>query len=945
MDKIAIPFLLLLALIGAGAAVWFYVAEDSIEPDDTKQPEVVDVDEEMATVDKKPDPSAVVGERIEIAKGSGEKAVAEIGPEGILQGTVYDLNGKPLAGTKIKLFKFKQVPMPKTGRTRIDFAQKEVKMATTDATGHYEFKECLAKYPGKQLSMKSLNREYVAVLKDHVGAGMVVDFKLQRGARVMGVITDRDTGKPIEGVRVKGDVKNVTSSMHSYERFTEVTKTDSQGRYELNGAPAGRLQMLLEHEDYEMSYIAPSQGLDTTLGNDLKFSFKMKRGIVLNGLVIDATTRKPIAGAVFTYKEMPFISHAKEKTGILGKFRVKGISRGFRSIEIMAKDYTHLRQNVDFNDDDMAKEIIFELKPAGRARGLVLDDNGDPVENADIYVAIQIGVFFKIRDYPETRTDAQGQFEVRNLGDGVEYKICAAREGWTVGVGEVLRGATGEVVEDVIVTVDRGSVVQGQILDQSGVAIAGAEVALYKPPVQGVWFPPGFKVGQKSDESVVADETGTYKFKGLHAGRYRLSVDHVEYIAVASKQVDISAGNESLNYDFNLERGRTISGRVVDDVGNVVAGARVDATQGRNIRQRVSATTDESGEYVIRRLHDRPYRIFASSRSKVGTALDDVPADSSNIDFVLQNYGSLRAHLASRSGETPEKMKITLFPLADVERKGAKYAKDRMAQKMMRTSEAFIEKDIYPENGYIDVQKIVPGDYRIELSSDEFREYKLELITIASGSLTNGPEIVLLSGGRLEGYILDSEGNPVGGKEIQIFLRAGRGTLKKTSIGKGGKRVTTSSRADWPGKQVVPDSEGFYSIGGLPPGKIEMVIRSRLYCVPQIEELQVPGESILKKNVTMVRGGTVLFHVKDENAAPVPHAQVSVVTMDGNPAKVDGRRVAARGSVRGELRVPKLMPGKYKFYIRRRGHDTVELEIEVGPGEQAIRDVTLPVIR
>ena len=123
---------------------------------------------------------------------------------------------------------------------------------------------------------------------------------------------------------------------------------------------------------------------------------------------------------------------------------------------------------------------------------------------------------------------------------------------------------------------------------------------------------------------------GTYTFKDLPAGRYRLSANRGGYLQLdygqrrpgePGRPLEVGEGQAIKQVDFVLPRMSVISGRVTDEMGEPIEGVSVYATRqlfydGRRRFVPVSGTvrTDDEGEYRIPRLAPGTYHVMASTK-------------------------------------------------------------------------------------------------------------------------------------------------------------------------------------------------------------------------------------------------------------------------------------------------------------------------------------------
>ena len=123
-----------------------------------------------------------------------------------------------------------------------------------------------------------------------------------------GVIRDKDTGRPIAGILLRGMVfkeRNLVPVPN-----VEAT-TDAQGHYRLNGLPKGPAYRLFLEPAAGLPYIKAtfrvvggSPGLDP-----LTFDIALKRGVLVRGRVTDKATGRPAWGSIkaYTFADNPHV--------------------------------------------------------------------------------------------------------------------------------------------------------------------------------------------------------------------------------------------------------------------------------------------------------------------------------------------------------------------------------------------------------------------------------------------------------------------------------------------------------------------------------------------------------------------------------------------------------------------------------------------------------------
>jgi hypothetical protein len=127
--------------------------------------------------------------------------------------------------------------------------------------------------------------------------------------------------------------------------------------------------------------------------------------------------------------------------------------------------------------------------------------------------------------------------------------------------------------------------------------------------------------------TVSTDAEGRWQLKALPAGSYRLSVSKGGYVEIgygqlrpfeSGKVLELSDGQTMEKLDVSLPRAGVITGRVVDEFGEPVTGARVApmryryvSGQRRLVMMAGSDTTDDIGQYRLHGLSPGEYYVSA----------------------------------------------------------------------------------------------------------------------------------------------------------------------------------------------------------------------------------------------------------------------------------------------------------------------------------------------
>src|SRR5687768_17577104 len=157
----------------------------------------------------------------------------------------------------------------------------------------------------------------------------------------------------------------------------------------------------------------------------------------------------------------------------------------------------------------------------GRIKGrLVTADTGTPVRRAQVRLS---GPDIMPKS---AATDQEGRFEFKDLPAGA-FSVSASKSGFvTVNYGQKrpfepgkpIEIVDGQVVENADITMPRGSVISGRIMDEFGDPIADTQVSA----MRSTWVN-GRRRLQSAGRTATTNDLGQYRIYGLPPGDYFVS--------------------------------------------------------------------------------------------------------------------------------------------------------------------------------------------------------------------------------------------------------------------------------------------------------------------------------------------------------------------------------------------------------------------------------------
>jgi uncharacterized GH25 family protein len=852
-----------------------------------------------------------------------------------IAGFVRDLEGTPIAGATVQVIQY-DTPRDLSLTPLWDrFVESTLLQTTTGPDGAYRFGDLV---PAELKYVKAVAPGFIPQVKDAVKVGLLADFSLRPGAPVEIRVVDEATGEGLAGALVKGYFKTAnTSDVNVTYRWDERRRTDAQGVIRFDAVPAEKILWLFHHGRYEDR----QEEHAVQAGRTNVITLKMKRGLTVKGRVLNKFDDKPIPGAVAQ------ISRAlMPDKGLLtdekGEFVFEGLTRGQQAFSFRADGFTEERFPYVLDDSyefDSARNNVleFRLEPTGSVSGVVLDPDGRPVDNARVYVAVNAIIVNKIRQDVEFVTRADGKFFVGNLGTKSAFFIAVHKDGYGIGVSPELKVGPAELREGLEVRLRRGSGIRGQVTNEIGAPIAGAIVTVQIPGFSDVWFPPGLGLGQASTQTFVTGDDGRYELTGVWKGSYTFAVEHPAHVGIANQRVEIREPDQVVTHDFTLKIGRFIAGRVTLPDGQPAEGATVTAYLGWSEHGVGTAATDKAGSYRIPGLVQGTYRVQARAEGLSSRALTGVPADSSNVDFRLEENGALAGLALSPDGAPVTSFTVGILPREATAR----------GQPAPRGS----SHPAQDEGGRFLIESVEPGLYDIVISAPAYARARVENVSIPSGSVIDIGAVRLPRGGTIRGRILTPSGQVPMDAMVTAFniSEPSRPDREKAAAAEskpevsaedgdaGGEKTSYEEKRQWSAR---PDGSGDYVLAGLHPGTYYLKVESPRHVVPPPEQVQVENDSEVVRDYTLPVSGQVVLTILDDFREPVVACLGTV--REASTGRIVGTTGASpRSDSHGKLTLSGLPPGRLRVTLNRGGYIVKEIEIELAEGQTATQDVQL----
>ena len=465
--------------------------------------------------------------------------------------------------------------------------------------------------------------------------------------------------------------------------------------------------------------------------------------------------------------------------------------------------------------------VEIELEPASTLRGTVRNELGEVLEGARVTVQQQLGSvqggmmnFNPRRMVRRATTDEDGGFEIHGIGTGT-WDLVAAEQGYIDLERKGLEVEGGQELDELDLRLLKGGTLQGQVVSSNGDPVVGATVERVVQQRSMI------DISRANRRNTRSDGDGNFVLDGLPLGATSFSARHDQH---QEKVLDLEVQSGDNRLDFVLERGLTISGRVLDPTGLPVGGASVSAASpGGGMMVMIggaapkSAVTNTDGEYRLEGFGAGSYEVtakldgFAPAKTEAPVQLDR--SDAISVDLQLETGAAITGVVEGLSFDELSQVQIMAM------QPGAS-AMPLMAQ-------------VDYEGSYL-IDNVPAGDWMVMATVGQGGKNARETITIDPGTLEMVVDFSFGGGLTLSGRV-ERNGEPVSGTMV------------------------IASSTDGPGAgQTTTDPEGRFILEGLEAGRYQVIVTSLNRSSHQ-ETIELVGDQEL--NITLqeatVRGRVV----------------------------------------------------------------------------------------
>lgn len=513
------------------------------------------------------------------------------------------------------------------------------------------------------------------------------------------------------------------------------------GKFSVEGSAlrAGFYRLLLSHQDfeYQSKTISP---------------LEIRAGETTEMAIIDLSyARGNVTGVMSTSDGLGEDRALVELTGSVslstqvdeqGVYRFENIRGGTYDLRGSLNGYFDEVTNgvvIQQDQETLVEPMVLQVNP-GSITGIVLDEDGEPLENVQV----------SIEDGESVFTGASGSFRIDGLRSST-YTLNFTKTDFVQSavVNQAVRPGTETHIGTLTLSHARNQII-GTIQTADQASPAGAVVRLVDgPTIQGL----------------IVGEDGAFVFDNVRVGQYGVSVSLADYRSqiVAGVVLTATEVGQVGSIELAIAAGE-FSGTVVDEAGTALEGVLVSIEGGQ------TTSSSQDGRFTVSGLKAGPYGLSLSKDGYVDKSLSNQMMIADGIiDLGIQTLAYRRGIIVGTvSTEDGVSVEGALIQLEDGPSNG---------------------DTVVGADGSFRFEEIREGDYSVRASLVEYQQMLKTGITVNAAQDANAGNLeLLIAPGNVSGIVVDERGNGIVG--VVLNLVRGAEVSETTSLQDGSFSVS-----------------------------------------------------------------------------------------------------------------------------------------------------------
>lgn len=738
------------------------------------------------------------------------------------------------------------------------------------------------------------------------------DIVLKGSGSMTGIVTEKETGKPVEGATVR-----VTSWESGTTRGGEAV-SDAEGKYVLEMTAGALNRIVVEKEGLIQVPDEARPGMNRAAvlpeGGTVTKNLQMRHGARLSGVVKGPAG--PLAGARVSASRGSPTEGSTQKyatTGADGRYEFPAIEKG--SVLVLATKEGHYLPGAPENwwqvaqDVNASKEMKVEIPETGEAtrdlemragsvvEGVVLGPDGAPLGG------VRVSGQGASQAAP---TAADGKFRLEGVTPGPAVRVWCSKDGYTSATNSPVAVVADQPTTNVTLRMMVQARVRGTVTTASGAPLSDARVLLARKNAgqDNPWeetnrWQSAVRVPVKPDGTF--DAPMPFGPPGILLVR-AVSLDQSQADA---PPMDIVEGRESYDVTLSLTDGADLAGVVVSKAGGApVAGADVSisptrvATNGvvyglMGNQAPVWAVTDAAGAFRVPHLAPGAYDVrVAAAGFVVAQARADL-AEGKPVTIEMSPELTIEGTVTYADGRPVEGAEVHVTG----------------ASRQQQVFSGMIEQQqpaVTDGKGSFRAKGIADGKYTLTVQVPwggdlNIRPKKVEGVP---GGAT-GVKIVVEAGAVISGRVVDSQRRPIASAWISA------NPMPRQGVAMNGE--------DWRNAQTKAD--GTFTVTGLGDGPYHLQVNAQMmngsaasYRPVQVDDVAVGAKDL---EIVMEDGLSITGVVVDERGGPVSQLSLQIIPVD------DGAKNAQQSNgwtdQDGKFTAGGLVAGNYRIEVAQWG--------------------------